>query len=165
METVLFWIAWGLISYWALKTFYYSFSKEKIKRLRKAALGINLSVFVLIFLPWLPTSLAGGTSGLTLALQGDVLSVLFIMLLVTSTILFATKDSLLLKFASAANVTNTFLLFVIMHKFRPATFTLSFYDIAPIVAILFLLVGDAIGLLLWRQLQQKERKKYLHAHL
>src|SRR3990167_10879612 len=86
METVFFWIAWGIISFWALKTFYFSFSKEKIERLRKAALGFHLAIFVLIFLPWLPPAL-GGVSGLTLAFTGNMLATLFLVLIILSTIL------------------------------------------------------------------------------
>jgi len=158
METVFFWFAWGIISFWAFKTFYYSFSKEKLERLRKSALGINLAVLVLTFLPWLPPSL-GGTSGVTLALQGNTLSVLFIILLVSSIALFLAKDVLLLKLASIATFANTILLFVRMYILRPGTFTLTFYDIAPIIAVLFLLVCDVAVLLLWQQLHLKKKRR------
>ncbi len=157
METALFWIAWGLISYWALKTFYYSFSKGKLERLRKTVFGINLAVLVLTFLPWLPPSL-GGKTGLTLAFEENVLALFFIILLVTSVILFIMKETPLLKLASLATFANTFLLFIIMYQLRPGTFVLSRYDIAPIVAVLLLLVNDVAALLLWQQLQLKTRK-------
>lgn len=164
METVFFWVAWGIISFWALKTFYYSFSKEKLDGLRKAALGIHLAVFILTFLPWLPASPAGGPptlggkSGFALALEGNVLALLFVAFLITSIVLFLTKDALLLKLAAGATVANTFLLFVTMYTLRPETFILTFYDIAPIIAIMLLLVSDLVVLLLWQQLQLKERK-------
>src|SRR3989344_6544998 len=157
METVLFWIVWGLISLWALKTFYYSFSKEKLERLRKAAFGINLAVLILTFLPWLPLAL-GRESGLTLALQGNILAVLFFILLITSVLLFLTKVPSNLKIAAGAMITNTFVLFVLMYQLRPGTFILTLYDIAPIIAFMFFLVGDVAVLLLWQQLQLKERK-------
>ena len=157
METALFWIAWGLISFWALKTFYYSFSKEKIERLRKAALGINLAVFILALLPWLPLTL-GGKSGLTLALQGNFLAVLFFILLTISVLLFLTKVPSNLKIAAGATTTNTFVLFVLMYQLRPNTFILSVFDIAPIIAVMFLLVGDLVVMLLWQQLQLKLKK-------
>ena len=157
METVLFWIVWGLISFWALKTFYYSFSKERLDRLRKAALGINLAVLILTFLPWLPLAL-GRESGLTLALQGNILAVLFFILLIASVLLFLTKVPSNLKIAAGATITNTFVLFVLMYQLRPGTFTLTLYDIAPIIAFMFFLVGDVAVLLLWQQLQLKERK-------
>lgn len=166
METAVFWIAWGLISFWALKTFYYSFSKEKLDRLRKAALGINFAVFILTFLPWLPDSpaggpprLGGGESGLMLALEGNLLAVLFYFFLVSSIALFLAKDASLLKLASTATFANTLLLFIIMYQLRPGTFILTFYNIAPIVAVLLLLVANVAILLLWQQLQLKEKKK------
>ncbi len=158
METAFFWIAWGLISFWALKTFYYSFSKEKIDSLRKAAFGINLSVLVLSFLPWLPLAL-GGKSGLELALQGNILAILFFILLSISIILFLGKVPSNLKIAAGATIINTFVLFVLMYQLRPETFILTLYDIAPIIAALLLLVGDVAVLFLWQQLQLKEKRK------
>ena len=164
METALFWIAWGLISFWALKMFYFSFSKEKLERLRKAALGVNLAFLILTFLPWLPASTAGGTlplsgkSGLALALEGNIPILLLIILLISSIFLFLTKDASFLKIGSIATMVNTLLLFTIMYSLRPGTFTLTPFDIAPIIAMLLLLVGDVVVLLLWQQLQLKERK-------
>ena len=157
METVLFWIVWGLICLWALKSFYYSFSKEKLERLRKTALGINLAVLILTFLPWLPLTL-GRVSGLTLALQGNILAVLFFILLIASVLLFLTKVPSNLKIAAGATITNPCVLFVLMYQLRPGTFTLTLYDIAPIIAFMSFLVGDVAVLLLWQQLQLKERK-------
>ncbi len=158
METAFFWIAWGIISFWALRTFYYSFSKEKLERLRKSAFGINLAVLILTFLPWFPASL-GGKSGLSLALEGNFLALLFIILLVGSSALFLLKDSILLKFGAVATIVSTFLLFIAMYQLRPGTFVLTPYDIAPIIAVLFLLVGDVAVLLLWQQLQLKTKKQ------
>src|SRR3989344_7370812 len=158
METALFWILWGIISYWVLKTFYYSFSKEKLERLRKSALGINLAVLILTFLPWVPSSL-GGSSCVTLALQGNVLSVLFVILLLASILLSSVKDASLLKLASIVTIANTILLFILMYQLRPGTYTVTNYDIAPITAVLLLLVACVAGLLLWQQLNLKRRKK------
>ena len=157
METAFFWIAWGLVSSWVLKTFYFSYDKDKLNKLRKTALGINLAVFILALLPWLPPSL-GGTSGLTLALQGNILAVLFFILLTTSVLLFLTKVPSNLKIAAGTTITNTFVLFVLMYQLRPGTFILTPYDIAPIIAFMFFLVGDLVVMLLWQQLQLKERR-------
>lgn len=156
METAFFWIAWGIISYWSLKTFYFSFSKEKIERLRKASLGLNLSVLVLSFLPWIPPEL-GGKSSLILALSGNPLAALFIILLVTSIILFLTKETSLLKLAALANIANSLIVFILMYQLRSETFTLTLYDIAPIIITLFLLIGNVVVLLLWQQLQLKKK--------
>ncbi len=158
METAFFWIAWGIISFWALKTFYYSFSKEKLERLRKAGLGINVAVLILTFLPWLPPEL-GGKTGLNLALEGNILSALFVILLLTSSALLLMRDSSLLKTAAIGTIVNTFILFILMYQLRPRTFVLTWYDVAPIVAILLLLVCDVIVLLLWQQLQLKEKRR------
>lgn len=158
METAVFWIAWGVISFWALKTFYYSFSVRKLENLRKAALGINLSVFILSFLPWLPPALDNKT-GIMLAFEGNIFAVLFLFFLILSVVLFLSKTSSYLKIASIATSANTFILFTLMTQVRPGTFTLSLHDIAPIIAVLLLLVGDMVVLLLWEQLQLKQKKK------
>lgn len=166
---IFFWIAWGIISFWSLKTFYYSFSKEKVERLRKTAFGISLSVFVLSFLPWLPISPSqgmppslGGATGLSLALDGNILAVVFLLLLIGSGLLFLSKEAQHLKIGSVATIINTFLVFIIMYQLRPGTFVLTMYDIAPIIAFMILLVGDVAVLLLWQQLQlnkSKQKKK------
>lgn len=156
METALFWIAWGVISFWALKTFYFSFSKEKIERLRKAALGFHIAILVLAFLPWLPPVL-GNPSGLTLALTGNMLAFLFLVLIILSAIFFLTKELSLMKIAAGLTFTNTFVLFTLMYSLRSTTFTLTLYDLAPIIAFLVLLICDVTVLLLWQQLQLKEK--------
>lgn len=158
MNSAIFWIAWGIISFWALKTFYYSFSKEKLERLRKALFGINLAVLVLTFLPWLPLDL-GGKSGLILALEGNLLVLLFVTLLVGSLLLLLHKDNSLLKLGVLAIIVNTFFIFIIMYQLRPGTFTLTLYDIAPIIAVLLSMIACVVGLLLWQQLQLKEKRK------
>lgn len=156
METVVFWIAWGIISFWAFKTFYYSFNKHKLDSLRKAALGINLAVLILTFLPWLPPNL-GGKSGFTLVLEGNLLAFLFLIFLIISIVLFLTKFPSSLKIASIATIINTFTFFALMMRIRPGTFTLSLFDIAPIIAFMFLLICNVAVLLLWQQLQLKSR--------
>lgn len=158
MEIVIFWVAWGIISFWALKTFYYSFNKRRLESLRKAVLGINLAVLTLTFLPWLPLSL-GAKSGIALAIEGSILAVIFLILLVISTLLFLTKSQSNLKIASIAVIINTFTLFALMMQIRPGTFILSLFDLAPIIAFMFLLICDVAVLLLWQQLQLKARKE------
>lgn len=163
METAFFWIAWGLISFWTLKTFYFSYNKEKLKRLRFTALGINLSVLILFFLPWLPGSteipqLVASRTGWQLFTEGHIDIALFFILLLGSIFLFLTKDKLFLKIASGFNIINSILIFVIMMRLMPGTFKLTLNDIAPIVAAMILLVSNVVVLLLWQQLQLKERK-------
>lgn len=156
MERVVFWVVWGFISFWALKAFYYSFNKRKLEGLRKSALGISLAVLVLTFLPWLPLVL-GGKTGLTLAIEGNILAVLFLIFLIISIILFLTKTPSHLKIASITTIINTLTLFALMMQLRPGTFTLSLFDLAPIIAFMLLLIGDVIILLLWQQLQLKKK--------
>ena len=165
METAFFWIAWGVISFWALRTFYYSFSKKKLESLRKTALGINLAILILTLLPWLPASSAGESpllgekSGFIIAMEGNILAVLFLIFLITSVILFLTKTPSNLKIASSATIINTLILFILMMQIRSGTFTLSLSDIAPIITFMFFLVGDLVVLLLWQQLQLKKSRK------
>lgn len=158
MRAAFFWILWGIVSFLAIKGFYFSFSKEKFESLRKAALSITLSVLVLSMLPWIPPAL-GGKSAVSFLLEGEILAILFITLIITSIALFLRKNTTLLKIASGATFANTFILFDFMYQLRPATFTLSLYDIAPILAFLLLLVCDVVVLLLWQQIKlQKESK-------
>ncbi|OGG15191.1 hypothetical protein A2773_04880 [Candidatus Gottesmanbacteria bacterium RIFCSPHIGHO2_01_FULL_39_10] len=151
MGTVLFWIVWGIISFWALKTFYYSFSKEKLEHLRKANIGFTFAVLILYFLPWVPLSMDGWT-GFGLALQGNFLAALFFIFLLISLVLLFQKEYIFLKIASVLMVLLTLDLFALMLVVRPGTFTLSLYDIAPIIAALILLVADVSLLLLWQQM-------------
>lgn len=157
MGTALFWIAWGIISFWALRTFYFSFSKERLENLRKTALGINLSVLILSFLPWLPPTL-GSKNSLILAIEGNIFAILFLFFITVSCILFLTKNPTNFKMASISVVMNTFVLFALMLQIRPGTFTLSFFDMAPIIIFMLLLVENVVVLLLWQQLQLKESK-------
>jgi len=154
--SIFFWIAWGLISIWAIKTFYFSFSKEKFEGLRKTCIGLTISVLVLSFLPWVPPEL-GGTSGVGLAFDGYFLAILLVVLLLIALVLFFQKEHLFLKIAAILTVLSTLVLFVFMLFLRPGTFTLSLYDIAPIVAVLILLVADIAVLLLWQQMQLQSK--------
>lgn len=158
MKAALFWILWGIVSFLAIKGFYYSYSKEKLESLRKAALFINLSVLVLSLLPWMPPTL-GGKSALSIVLEGEIPAVLFFLLLLASIALFFGKNTARLSIASGLTIANTFVLFIFMYRFRPDTFTLSIYDIAPIIAFLFLLASDVVVLLLWQQIKLQKGSK------
>ncbi|MCL5970151.1 MAG: hypothetical protein M1450_01445 [Patescibacteria group bacterium] len=164
MEVIFFWFVWGIISFLALKTFYFSYNKEKLKRLRFTALGINLSVLILFFLPWLLVSPSGGPqsmeskTGWQILLEGHLDLILFFILLLGSIILFLTKEKSYLKIASGFNIINSILIFIIMMRLMPGTFKLTLNDIAPIVAAMMLLVSNVVVLLLWQQLQLKEKR-------
>ncbi len=135
MATALFWVIWGFASFWLLKTYYYSSSKKKLDQLRYLALVINLAVL-----------------GLTL---GKIIMTASLLL---STVLLSTRNHLLLKLASTITVFNTFLLFYLMYRQQPTTFTLTTGDFPPIIATLLLLAESVVVLLLWQQLQLKARK-------
>lgn len=152
MRTAFFWILWGIVSFLAIKGFYYSYSKGKLESLCKAAFFINLSVLVLSLLPWIPPSL-GGKSALSFVLEGEIFAILFFVLLIVSIALFFGKKIMFLNIASGLTIANTFVLFIFMYRLRPDTFTLSLYDIAPIIAFLFLLACDVVVLLLWQQIK------------
>lgn len=156
METALFWVAWGLISFWALKTFYYSFSKDKLEHLRKANIGFTIAVLILYFLPWVPLSMDGWT-GFGLALNGNFLAILFFIFLFNSLILFLQKEYIFLKIAAVLTILSTLSLFALMISLRPESFTLSLYDIAPIVAVFILLCQIVAVLLLWQQMQLQKK--------
>ena len=158
METVMFWILWGLISFWALKTFYVSFSKEKRELLRKANLGFSLGLLVLSFLPWVPPTLRG-LNGIRLAFEGNFLALLFFILLLNSLVLFFQKEVLFLKIGAVLTILSTIVLFILMFVLRPSTYTLTPYDIAPIVAILLLLCQNVAVLLLWQQLDLRKKEE------
>ncbi|MBI4130524.1 hypothetical protein HY468_04360 [Candidatus Roizmanbacteria bacterium] len=157
METVVFWVLWGFISFWALKTFYFSFSQEKVERLRKASLGFSCAVLILSFLPWVPSS-PGGLSGIGLALEGNFLALLFLILLLNSLVLFFQKEMIFLKIGSVLTFLSTIVLFALMLALRPGTFILSWYDIAPIVAVFMLLCQNVAVLLLWQQLDLQKKE-------
>lgn len=110
-----------------------------------------------MFLPWLPPSL-GGKNGLAFVLEGNPFAIMFALLLLISIIMFISKNTLLLKLASITTIINTFFLFGLMFQLRPGTFIQTWYDVAPIIAVLPLLVGDVVVLLLWQQLQLKTGK-------
>ena len=158
MKAAFFWIAWGVISFWVLKTFYFSYDKNKFNNLRKTAFGINLSVLILFFLPWIP-QLQGGLTGWELILQGNTLVILLGILIVFSTLAFFAKDKMFLKAGSISHITASILLILIMINLVPGTFTLTFQSIAPILASMLLLAGDVVVLLLWQQLQLKGEKR------
>jgi len=92
MEYIFFWIIWGITSFWVLKTFYFSYHKEKLNRLCKTALGIDLSILILFFLPWIP----GGQTGWQLILQGNFLVILLGIFISISLLCFFIKNKLLL---------------------------------------------------------------------
>lgn len=157
METALFWTLWGIISFLALKTFYFSYDKEKIRKLRQAAFGINLAVLILFFLPWLPLP-RGVLSGWEIVWQGDPMIILLPVLIAVSTFSFLTKNHSLLKTGAVLNIAASVLFIAAMMRLMPGTFKLTVYSVAPIIASMLLLVNNVVVLLLWHQLQLKTKK-------
>ena len=158
METFFFWIVWGTVSFWALKVFYFSYDKDKLQKLRLTVFGIDLSVLILFFLPWLSSS-QGNTTGWELIQQGNLSVVLLAILVFFSTLVFLTKKKSLLKGGAVSHMTASIVFFLTMIRLMPGTFTLTFQIISPIIASLILLIGNVVVLLLWQQLQLKTKKK------
>lgn len=155
-EPIFFWVTWALISSWVLKNFYFTFDDKKIDKLRKTVFGIDLSVLVLFFLPWLDMN-SRGISGWELIMNGNFLVFVLFILIMASAVIFLTKEHELLKIGASSHVIASVLFIVTMVRLMPETFILTINSIAPIIASLLLLVGNVIVLLLWQQLQLKEK--------
>lgn len=158
METAFFWIAWGLISFWALKTFYFTYDKDKLQKLRLTALGIDLSVLVLFFLPWSPEQL-GKFTGWELIKQGSVFVILLGVLIAGSFTIFLANNKNFLKTGAVFHLAASVLFILTMVYLMPGTYTLTSKIIAPIVASFLLLIGNVVVLLLWQQLQIESKKR------
>ncbi len=157
MQHIFFWILWFIISSWALRMFYFSFSAQKLRRLRDTAIGIIIGVLVLNFLPWVPPTM-GQLSGIDLAFAGNWFIAAHIVVLLIVLVLFILNQKKYFKWAAALCLSALFILFTGLYMLRPATFILTSYDIASIVALLLLLINSVVVLLLWQQLQLLEKK-------
>ena len=151
MQTAFFWIFFPLISFWALKTFYFSRSLTKLIQLRKTAFWINFVVLVLFFFPWLPLA-QGRTTGWELIQRGNHLVILLGILIIGSLLAFLTRNRTFLKTGAVAHIVSSILFITVMINLMPGTVILDFGSIAPIVASLLLLSGNVAVLLLWQQL-------------
>ena len=160
MEITIFWIAWGIISFWALRTFYFSFTSQKLERLRKTAFVINLLAFAFGLYPLV--SVIGVKNGFEGFSTINALTILFAVLLFASTAFFLTTHAFTLKFASIATIINTFSYLGIMYTLRPETFIFTLSDAPPVIAALLLLINNVVVLLLWQQLQLKDKKTKTH---
>lgn len=147
-NSVFFWIAWGIVSSWVLRTYYFTSDKKKIQKLKKVAFGIDLSVLLLFFLPWLPPAL-GSKSGWELIFGGNILVALLGLLILFSTCAFLSNKRFLLKSAVAFHLSASVLFIVTMITLMPGTWTLTLSSIAPILASLLLLCGNIFALLIW----------------
>ena len=134
MTTALFWVTWGIISFWALRKYYFSASNNNLDQLRYIAIAINVTA-------------------LALTIDKFILAIFLIL----SIILLSTKHGLSLKIASLATIFSTFLLFFLMYRQQPNTFTLTTRDFPPIIAILLLLTNSTIVLFLWQQLKLQHK--------
>ena len=156
MNTVFFWIAWLLISAWVLRTFYFSFEKKKLRRLKLTSFGIDLSALILFFFPWLPATKGGWSAG-QLILQGDMLLLFLLLLVVSAGVLFLTNGHTLLKLGASLHIAASIFFFIPVLRLMPDTITVTWYSIAPMVTSLLLLTGNVFVLMLWQQLQLNEK--------
>ncbi len=145
MEIAIFWLAFAVISGWVLRRFYFATDADLVDRLRIVALIIGAAVLAL--LGW----------QLTWQSNGGIVAPLFLTVISTAT--FCTKNFKLLKIGSLANVVATVLLFAVMIQLMPGTVRLEFGDTLPIIAALLMLVNIVVGLLLWHQLQERDKLK------
>lgn len=156
MQTVWFWILWGGISFWLLRTFYYGYNKKKLETLRRCAFGLELGTAVLFFPPWLPQSL-GGQTGWELVRRGESAPAAVLLLIFVSILLLILKKAHLLKLAALTHMFTSVLFIVTMIKLLPDTYRFNLREIAPMIVALFLLIGNVAVLLLWQQVQMKEK--------
>jgi len=67
------------------------------------------------------------------------------------------QRSMFLKAGAVAHSIATVTLFVVMTQIMPGTVALTFRDIAPIIAALLSLTNTVVVLLLWHQLQKRDK--------
>jgi len=159
MDRVLFWLFWGIISFWALRTFYYSFNSRKLEQLRQATIGIDIAVLISFFFNFKPVSL-GARTGLDLLLSGDWFVIVFFALVFSSLILLLRKDNLQNKIGAVLHICASIFIFILLYHLWPGgTATLRFVDSALPIALLLLLTGNVSALLFWQQLQLLERRR------
>lgn len=151
MQTVSFWIFFPLISFWSLKTFYFSRNVTKLTQLRKAAFWANYVVLILFLFPWLPLA-QGRTTGWELIQRGNQTVSFLGILIVSSSLAFLTRNRTFLKTGVVTHIISSILFIAAMINLMPGTVILDFGSVAPIIASLLLLSGNVAVLLLWQQL-------------
>lgn len=154
METTFFWIVWIIISSWLLRSFYFSYKKDKVEQLWLVSLGINFLVFLLFFLPWAPET---GKNGWQLFSEGNFYVTIILLTLALTEILLITRQDNLIKLAALTHITNSVVFIYAMTQIFPGTFTLETKNIAPIIASFLLLIGNVTILLLYQQLGLKKK--------
>lgn len=157
METAVFWIAWFLSCFWILKTYYFSYDKDKLVKLRLTSFSIDFSVLILFFLPWLSVS-RGGLTGIELILRGDIFVIFLGILISCSLVAFMTKDTTVLKIGAMSHCIESVLFIATMIHLSPDTTRLTLQSLTPIFASLLLLIGNIVVLLLWQQVDLKVKK-------
>ena len=154
MKTLLFWIPWSVLSFIILGTFYAKYKTAYVRALKIGAFGVNVLVLFLFFFPWIPES---GATGLGLLRGGNYWAWIIFGLLCSASVLYCVPRTSLLKTGALMQCLGAVLMIVAMTQLVPGTVTLSFRFIAPIVASLLLLINSVIALVLWHQLQLKDK--------
>lgn len=158
LGTALFWFAFVVISGWVLRRCYFQNDKALSGRLRIFALIIEAAVIGLFFFPWLPKTL-GGNSGWQIILQGNADMILMSLLILLSFASFCTDNSRLLKIGAVSHIVASLLIFEVMIRLMPGTVQLVLRDTAPIIAIFLMVINTLAVLLLWHQLQKRDKIK------
>jgi len=146
----LFWILFIPLTVWVLK-FYRSKNSSLIKKLWLISLLIQAVLIPLFFLPWIPVA-QGGQSGFQLAVGGDWWVAFYIFLAVLSLGLSLSSKTPLLKAGAGVHVANSIYLMAVLVKLFPESIKLSWTDVAPVISVMALLIGNVAVLLLWNEL-------------
>lgn len=153
---LLFWVPWFLISFFVLRTFYANYKVAYVKALRLAALGINVLTLFLFFFPWIPNM---GSTGWQMLLIGNYWVIAMFALLTVTACLFLASKPHILKAGAILQIIAGILFIIIMIDLMPKTYILTLRFVAPILASLLLLVNIVVVLVLWHQLQLKEKNR------
>ena len=121
-------------------------------------MGVNLAVLALFFLPWLP---ATGQTGLALIRSGNALVTLAAGAILFSAGFFLFVSPLLNKLGVVAEAAAIPIFLAAMMRLQPGTFTLTLGFVSPMVAALLLISNTVVTLLLWHQLQLKEKSSHI----
>jgi len=158
LERLIFWSLLMFISAYLLRKFYFSASVEKMKRLRYAALAMEIATLALFYFSWIPKFISGDT-GFQLAASGNADVTFALGLIAGATLLFLFNTPRSIRVGAIAHIAASVICIGALLRLLPESYSLRFGESAPIFIILLLLAGNVVVLFLWHQLQLRERKR------